>query len=85
MGLFGECQGSKEIRRPYPEEITCFWCDTLNEIWSDETEMDCTKCGRKITREMRPSCIEWCRAARECIGAEKYDRLMKASKAGGPK
>jgi hypothetical protein len=26
---------------------------------------------------MRPTCIDWCPAARECIGSEKYDRLMK--------
>ncbi len=81
MGILKEsCPGSKEIRNPYPEEITCFWCGELNEIWSDETEMDCTKCGREITRNMKPSCIEWCPAARECIGAERYEKLMKAAK-----
>jgi hypothetical protein len=29
---------------------------------------------------MRPTCIEWCPAARECIGSEKYERLMKRKK-----
>jgi len=74
------CPGSSEIRAPYPEEIQCFWCDTVNEIWSDEVEADCRKCGKKMTREMRPTCIEWCSAARDCIGSEKYDRLMAARK-----
>jgi hypothetical protein len=41
------CPGSSEIRTPYPEEIQCFWCDTVNEIWSDEVEADCKKCGKK--------------------------------------
>ncbi|MFZ2197238.1 MAG: hypothetical protein WAV13_05850 [Thermodesulfovibrionales bacterium] len=74
------CPGSREIRTPYPEEIRCFWCDTVNEMWSDEVEADCKKCGKKLTREMQPSCIEWCPAARDCVGAEKYDRLMAARK-----
>ncbi len=81
MSVFKEsCPGSAEIRSPYPEEINCFWCKTRNEIWSDEVEMDCKKCGKKITREMKTSCIEWCPAARDCVGPEKYDRLMKARK-----
>ncbi len=81
MSVFKEsCPGSAEIRSPYPEEINCFWCETRNEIWSDEVEMDCKACGKKITREMKTSCIEWCPAARDCVGPEKYDRLMKARK-----
>lgn len=76
--LKASCPGSAEIRSPYPEEVRCFWCDAVNEIWSDETEKDCRNCGKKVSREMKPSCIEWCPAAKECIGAEKYDRLMKS-------
>ena len=30
------CPGSREIKTPYPENITCFWYDTVSEIWSDE-------------------------------------------------
>jgi hypothetical protein len=81
MSVFKEsCPGSLEIRSPYPEEIRCLWCDSLNEIWSDETETDCRNCGKKMTRGLKTSCIEWCPAARDCIGAEKYERLMKAKK-----
>jgi hypothetical protein len=29
---------------------------------------------------MKPTCIEWCSSAKECIGAEKYERLMKGKK-----
>ena len=74
------CPGSREIRAPYPEEMKCFWCDALSEIWSDEIEIVCRGCGRKISREMKPTCIEWCPAAKECIGAEKYERLMQQKK-----
>ncbi len=78
--LKDSCPGSREIRSPYPEEIRCFWCDTVVEIWSDEVEIICKGCGRKITRKMKPTCIEWCPSARECIGTEKYERLTKQSK-----
>jgi len=74
------CPGSAEIRTPYPEEISCFWCDARNEIWSDESEIKCKTCGKQVTRDMKPSCILWCPAARECIGVEKYERLTKAMK-----
>jgi hypothetical protein len=77
MALKDQCPGSREIRNPYPEEITCFWCERVSEIWSDEVEIVCKGCGKTISREMKPTCIEWCPAARECIGQEKYERLMK--------
>jgi len=80
MSLKESCPGSREIRTPYPEEITCFWCDTVSEIWPDEAEITCKKGKRTISREMKPTCIEWCPAAKECIGVEKYERLTKGRK-----
>jgi len=72
------CPGSQEIRNPYPEEIECLWCSAKNEIWSDEAEMNCKGCGKQLSRDMAMTCIQWCPAARECVGAEKYERLMRA-------
>ncbi len=81
MSNFKEgCPGSAEIKSPFPEEITCMFCGSKVEIWSDETDAVCGNCGKVVTREMRPTCIDWCPAAKECIGAEKYDRLMKKKK-----
>ncbi len=77
MALKESCPGSREIRTPYPENIQCFWCNTVSEIWSDEVEIVCKGCGRTISREMKPTCLEWCPAAKECVGIEKYERLMK--------
>lgn len=74
------CPGSAEIRSPYPEELRCVFCDRVNEIWSDEPETKCKGCGRTISRDMKESCIMWCPAAKECVGAEKYGRLIKALK-----
>ncbi len=74
------CPGSLEIRNPFPEQISCLWCDTVNEIWTDEVEINCSGCGKTISRDMKPTCLEWCPAAKECVGVEKYERLMKAIK-----
>lgn len=70
------CPGSKEIRTPYPEELKCLFCGHVSEIWSDEAETSCKSCKKAISREMKPSCIEWCQAAKDCVGSEKYERLM---------
>ncbi len=74
------CPGSREIRNPYPEEIECIFCGTKNEIWSDEPETVCSSCGKTISRDLKSSCIQWCAFAKECVGAEKYERLIKAIK-----
>lgn len=71
------CPGSKEIRSPYPEEIVCIFCGNISEIWSDETETKCKSCGKTIGRDMKPTCLQWCPVAKECVGSEKYKRLMK--------
>ncbi len=71
------CPGSKEIKSPFPEEIVCVFCGGKVEIWSDETEAVCGGCGKVVTREMKPTCLEWCPAAKECVGEEKYNLLMK--------
>lgn len=71
------CPGSREIRNPYPEDLICVFCLNKNEIWSDEPDTMCKGCGKTITRDMKPSCLQWCSAAKECVGTEKYERLIK--------
>ena len=70
------CPGSREIRTPYPEELVCPFCRVANEIWSDEPDMLCKGCGRSITRDMAQSCLQWCPSARECVGRDKFERIM---------
>ncbi len=78
------CPGSREIREPYPEEVRCSHCGAQSEIWSDEPETQCKGCGKTISRNMGYNCALWCPAAKQCIGQEKYSRLIKAMK-GQPK
>jgi len=72
------CPGSREIKEPKPEEIKCRNCSENIEIWSDETETKCKHCGKMNMRLLGPTCIEWCAFAKECVGEEKYKRLVKA-------
>lgn len=71
------CPGSREIRNPYPEEIVCFFCGTKVEIWSDESETNCKNCRKAVSRDMKPTCLQWCPAAKECVGVQKYEKIMK--------
>lgn len=71
------CPGNKEIRNPYPEDLICAFCLNKNEIWSDEPDTVCKGCGKPITRDLKPSCLQWCPVAKECVGTEKYERLIK--------
>ncbi len=80
MAFRERCPGSMEIRTPYPEDIFCPWCGSVLEIWSDEAEIACGKCRRAVSRGMKHSCIEWCPAAKECLGNAKYEKLMKDAK-----
>jgi ribosomal protein L24E len=81
MSNFKEsCPGSREITSPFPEEIRCVFCGDTVEIWSDEIDAVCKKCGKTVSREMKPTCLEWCPAARECVGTEKYEKLVGSRK-----
>jgi len=81
MSVFKEsCPGSREIRQPFPEEVKCRGCGKTIELWSDETETICRHCGEVNGRFMGPVCIDWCPHARECVGAEKFDRLSVRDK-----
>ncbi|MFC1631421.1 hypothetical protein ACFL1I_08300 [Candidatus Omnitrophota bacterium] len=85
MSLYKECPGSKRIKSPFPEEIKCP-CGKVAEIWSDETATICKHCRKKLTREMLPTCLDWCSVARECVGEQKYQRYLQTKpKKGGKK
>ena len=75
--MLDKCPGAAKIRTPIPAYKKCPDCGEEVEIWSDELKVKCTKCGATVFKEDTPSCIEWCRYAKECIGEEKYNKLME--------
>jgi predicted amidophosphoribosyltransferase len=59
------------------EEILCPSCESPVEFFSDEQKRRCPTCGTRVTRVVAPSCVLWCPSAGECVGAERYERLLK--------
>lgn len=76
MSLAG-CPGAERLRNSFPDEIPCA-CGEKVEMWPDEFEIRCPACGRKVERTVPPACIEWCSAARECVGDRLYEKYMEA-------
>lgn len=61
----------------------CPNCQRPVEMFSDEMRVRCPHCKTVVHKDRAPSCIQWCQAARECLGPEIYDRLMGQMAAGG--
>jgi len=53
------------------ESLTCPACGYQVEMFSDEMKVKCPKCKAKVCRVRLPTCINWCKHARECVGEEK--------------
>ena len=58
----------------------CPKCGYKVEFFSDELLRVCPRCRARVSQEQLPSCVEWCQAARECIGPQRYDEMMRQKK-----
>jgi len=74
-GMTSQCPG-QDMRNLRVELYKCPNCGAEVEIFSDEIQVKCQKCGEKVYREKIPSCIEWCASARQCLGEERWRQLM---------
>ena len=83
--MFNKCPG-QDSRKASVENIICSNCGYAAEIFSDEIKVRCSKCNNLICRDRLFSCVDWCKAARECIGEERWERIrgsrLKANSAG---
>lgn len=57
------------------EILKCPNCGQEVEIFSDEIKVRCPKCKSLVCQQRLPSCVDWCKAARECIGEEKWRKI----------
>lgn len=78
MGTDMKCPG-QDSRFLKSEIRKCPKCGYEVEIFSDEVRVRCPKCKGYVYREI-PSCIDWCRYAKECIGEKKYKELKEKRK-----
>ena len=74
--MFDKCPGASNIRTPTIEQKKCPKCGAEVELFSIDMQMDCPKCGFTVFNDLE-SCIQWCVYAKECVGEEMYERLMK--------
>lgn len=66
-----KCPG-QDSRNVKPEIIKCSSCGYKLEIFSDEIKVKCPKCKKIVCQTRLPSCVDWCKAARECVGEERW-------------
>jgi len=72
--MINKCPGQDD-RNIKSEQIACPACGYKVEIFSDEVKVRCPQCRDLVCRQRLPSCIDWCKYAKECIGEEKWNEL----------
>ena len=75
--LSKHCPGSVGFVQPKPEIYRCPGCGREVEIWSDEAMANCPVCARTVFRPGMQSCLDWCKHAKDCVGAEKLDQYTR--------
>ncbi|MFA4842610.1 MAG: HD domain-containing protein [Candidatus Omnitrophota bacterium] len=66
-----KCPG-QDKRNVKIESYTCPGCGYEIEMFSDEFKASCPRCQKVVPREVLPTCIDWCRYAKECVGEEAF-------------
>ncbi len=66
-----KCPG-QDPRNIKAEKMKCANCGYELEIFSDEVKVKCPKCKNVTYKQRLPSCLDWCKAAKDCIGAVGY-------------
>lgn len=69
-----KCPGQDD-RKIKVETLTCPDCGYKLEIFSDEIKVSCHKCKGLVCRERLPSCVDWCKFAKECVGEERWRKM----------
>lgn len=72
-----KCPGS-DMRNISAAIYMCQHCGEAVEIFSDEMRRRCPKCREWVEKKETPSCVQWCKAARSCLGEERWKSVMEA-------
>jgi len=72
-----KCPG-QDTRNLKAAMYRCPNCGTEVEMFSDELRIRCHKCSEFVYKETTPSCIDWCSAAKDCIGTDRWESLQAA-------
>ncbi len=63
-------------KTPTIVEKVCPQCGHEIEMFSIDTQMTCEHCGFVAYNDTL-SCVQWCAHAKECVGEEMYEQMMK--------
>ena len=63
-------------RTPTIIEKICPQCGPEIELFSIDTQMPCEHCGF-IAYNDTLSCVQWCEHAKQCVGEEMYEQMMR--------
>jgi hypothetical protein len=77
--VVNKCPGQDD-RFIKAEKIICPGCGYEMEIFSDEMKVRCPKCKILACKDRLPSCIDWCKHAKDCVGEEKWKQLKGKDK-----
>ncbi|MEW6009443.1 MAG: phosphohydrolase [Candidatus Omnitrophota bacterium] len=55
--------------------IRCPYCKYAIEFFSDEIKRICPGCKKEVIQEKLPSCIDWCKYAKVCLGETRFKEL----------
>ena len=72
--MINKCPGHDD-RNLKSEIMVCPDCGFQIEIFSDEIQVRCPQCGKLACRQRLPSCVDWCKSAKDCLGEEKWRKL----------
>ena len=72
--MISGCPGMPKT--PELTEKRCPECGQVIEFFSGDSERVCKNCGHVAYNETL-KCVMWCKSARECVGDEMYERMMK--------
>jgi NADH pyrophosphatase NudC (nudix superfamily) len=73
--MIAKCPGQDD-RNIKVETHVCPGCGYSVEMFSDEIKVRCPKCKSVVCRDRLPSCVAWCKAARQCVGEEKWKQIQ---------
>jgi predicted nucleic acid-binding Zn-ribbon protein len=81
--MFDKCPGSGLVKTPTIKLKKCPQCGETIEMFSNELQTNCPKCGLAVFDDIA-SCVQWCKWAEECVGPEMVAKLRKQNPGNPP-
>lgn len=73
--MMAKCPG-QDMRNLTVSYHPCPKCKKPVEFFSDEMRIRCPHCKTMVYKDQVPTCIQWCKGAKDCLGPDLYKRLM---------